>query len=379
MTHVYKIRGDATSEALPPVRSKNEDRDLQALLEKNYDLLPGDQIDPDEPRRWLLVKREMPVPDPATGSDRWSIDFFFVDQFGVPTFVECKRFADTRSRREIVGQMIEYAANGHHYWGKELLRQLADATAIQKGSTLDQALEALRIDEAMSVDAFFDRVQENLRQGQLRIVFFLDEAPMELRSVVDFLNRQMERSEVLLVEARQFGDGSSRIVVPSLFGYTEQARMVKRSVTVTTPSERRRWDRESFFEDATSKLAQAELAAAVQLFDGALELGCEITWGTGKLNGSYNVKHPQLAQRSLCTLYSNGELYLNFGWLNENPREEEVRERFKELVSDRVGFRVPDNYLRRHVVIPLREWVPKTGSFLQMLEQLVTEFREGAA
>lgn len=349
------------------------------LLEKNYDLLPGDQIDPDDPRRWLLVKREMPVPDPATGSDRWSIDFFFVDQHGIPTFVECKRFADTRARREVVGQMLEYAANGHHYWGKDLIRQLAEASAIQKGTTLEQALELLRPDEGMPVEAFFDRVQENLRQGQLRIVFFLEEAPMELRSVIDFLNRQMERSEVLLVEARQFGDGPDRIVVPSLFGYTEQARMVKRSVTVSTPSERRHWDRQSFLDDATAKLAQPEFAAVLQLLDGALELGCEVAWGTGRVNGSYNVKHAHLAQRSLCSVYSNGEMSLNFGWLNETPREEHVRERFKQLVSDHTQLGVPDNYRDRNVPVRARDWVPKSSALVKVLEELVREFRQGAA
>src|SRR5437016_718316 len=77
------------------VHCRDEDAELQRILEKNPDLLPGDQIDPEDPCRWLLIKREMPVPDPNTGTSRWSIDFFFVDQGAIPTFVECKRFMDT--------------------------------------------------------------------------------------------------------------------------------------------------------------------------------------------------------------------------------------------------------------------------------------------
>ncbi len=46
---------------------------------------------PENPRKWLQIKREMDVPDPVTGSSRWSIDFLFVDQDAVLTFVECKR------------------------------------------------------------------------------------------------------------------------------------------------------------------------------------------------------------------------------------------------------------------------------------------------
>jgi hypothetical protein len=89
----------------------NEDKELQRLLENNLDLLPGEQINPEEKLRWLLIKREMPVTNPASGEIWWSIDFFLVDQFGIPTLVECKRRNDTRSRREVVGQMLEYAAN----------------------------------------------------------------------------------------------------------------------------------------------------------------------------------------------------------------------------------------------------------------------------
>jgi hypothetical protein len=115
MSTVYVMHDDGSTAVMSRIRCKNEDRELQRILEKNPDLLPGDQIDPDDPRRWLLLKREMPVPDPGNGTDRWSIDFLFADQDAMPTFVECKRCADTRARREIVGQMLEYAANGHHY------------------------------------------------------------------------------------------------------------------------------------------------------------------------------------------------------------------------------------------------------------------------
>src|SRR5438876_4547758 len=73
------------------VRCKHENLELQRLLESNFELLAGEQIEPDDPPRWLLVKREMPVPDPSTGDNRWSIDFFFLDQDAMPTFVECKR------------------------------------------------------------------------------------------------------------------------------------------------------------------------------------------------------------------------------------------------------------------------------------------------
>ena len=118
MAKVYVLNNDGSTEAMSGIHCKNEDLELQRVLEINPDLIPGDQINPTDPRRWLVVKREMPVPDPSTGDNRWSIDLFFVDQDAMPTFIECKRYNDTRVKREVVGQMLEYAANGHYYWSK---------------------------------------------------------------------------------------------------------------------------------------------------------------------------------------------------------------------------------------------------------------------
>jgi hypothetical protein len=36
----------------------------------------------------------------------------------------------------------------------------------------------------------------------MRLVFFLEESPNELRSLVDFMNKQLKDTEVILVEAR---------------------------------------------------------------------------------------------------------------------------------------------------------------------------------
>lgn len=92
MVKLYKVASDGSTEELHQVVCKNEDKELQRLLERNPNLLPGDQISPDDPRRWLIIEREMPVPDPSTGENRWNIDFLMADQDAVPTFVEVKRF-----------------------------------------------------------------------------------------------------------------------------------------------------------------------------------------------------------------------------------------------------------------------------------------------
>ena len=62
------------------------------------------------------------MPDTKEGPGRWSVDHLFLDQDSVPTLVEVKRSSDTRIRREVVGQLIDYAANAVVYWPVEMLR-----------------------------------------------------------------------------------------------------------------------------------------------------------------------------------------------------------------------------------------------------------------
>jgi hypothetical protein len=38
-----------------------------------------------------------------------------IDQHAIPTLVEVKRSTDTRIRREVVSQMLDYAANADNY------------------------------------------------------------------------------------------------------------------------------------------------------------------------------------------------------------------------------------------------------------------------
>lgn len=70
----------------------------------------------------MLIKRDAGIRDREGGGGCWSIDHLVVDQDAVPMFVEVKRASDTRSRREVVAQMLDYAGNGSVFWTPEQLR-----------------------------------------------------------------------------------------------------------------------------------------------------------------------------------------------------------------------------------------------------------------
>jgi hypothetical protein len=92
-------------------RPYDSEAHLQELLARYPNLLASDQMNRAEPRRWLLIAREMGLPSEEDGSNRWSVDHLFLDQDGIPTIVEVKRSSDSRIRREVIGQMLDYAAN----------------------------------------------------------------------------------------------------------------------------------------------------------------------------------------------------------------------------------------------------------------------------
>jgi len=100
---IFAIHKDGELVELTSSTFESEDL-LQTMIERYPQILAGDQVDPDNPRRWLVVLREAGIPDAADSGTRWSLDHLLVDQEGVPTLVEVKRSTDTRIRREVVGQ-----------------------------------------------------------------------------------------------------------------------------------------------------------------------------------------------------------------------------------------------------------------------------------
>ncbi len=180
---------------------------LQVLLATHPELLAGDQIEPSDPRRWLLVEREAGVPATTDGADWWAVDHLFLDQDAVPTFVEVKRAADTRSRREVVAQMLDYAANATEYWPVDRMRELFALRCAARGIDSVAVLTDVVGPEA-DEEAFWELAKRNLRDGRVRLLFVADRIPTSLRRIVEFLNRQMNPAEVLAVEIRQFAPGS---------------------------------------------------------------------------------------------------------------------------------------------------------------------------
>ncbi len=374
MSKVYVLGQGPRVELLRRIPCKNESTELQDLLEKNPELLPSDQIFPADPPQWLLVKREMPVSDPATGMDRWSIDFLFVDHMAIPTLVECKRCADTRSRREVIAQMLEYAANGHHYWTAEDLQSRAQEAA--GGLSQLESWVGRCYAPGGTPGEFFEAVVSNLRKATMRLIFFLEDSPNELRSLVEFLNGQLKETEVLIVEARLYESTTGRIVVPTLFGYTEQARVAKKESRTQAARQASPRGESAFLTAITqgSLPPEVESAVASLLREWPTQPSETPYWSFGA-NAIFMIPS-MLRNRGLFQVGRDGNLSPYFGYWHPEayadvgPEQIKLRERFTELLQRVFDLRFTDKQLRGYPTIKVSDWLPKKDEFVAALHQL---------
>ena len=153
-----------------------------------------------------------------------SLDHLFLDHDAVPTLVEVKRSNATRSRREVVAQMLDYAAGE---WHERLLRDWLLERA-EDGEADDSALLAL-LDGVLAgdPDRFWSQVGQNPPDGKLRLIFIADAIPSGLQRIVEFLNERMVPTEVRAIEVRQFVSGAQQLLQTRLVGQTVAAREVK--------------------------------------------------------------------------------------------------------------------------------------------------------
>jgi hypothetical protein len=119
---------------------------LQQLVAEHPALLGGDQINLADPRHFLLIESEAGLAISETSGNVFAIDLLFIDQDGLPTLVEVKRSSDTRIRREVAAQLLEYAANFVQVWNAERMRRtFEDRCQKSKVEPLSEAGNSLAI------------------------------------------------------------------------------------------------------------------------------------------------------------------------------------------------------------------------------------------
>jgi hypothetical protein len=366
---IYLLNGEAK---LIPMEEAAYDSEklLQELLAKYPDLLAGEQINSTEPRRWLLITREMSVPDEEDGAGRWSLDHLFLDQDAVPTLVEVKRSTDIRIRREVVGQMLDYAANAVAYWPVEQVQAKFQGRCDAEGEDSEEILTGFLGDDAKSED-FWLNVKTNLQAGRIRLVFVADVIPPELRRVVEFLNEQMDPAEVLAIEVKQFiGEGMKTL------GQTESARQ-KKSATTTTYD---KIEAAEYLKQIDEERTSAEAKVIRKLIDWARNAGLEDNFNQGVRGSAYIPRLVHNGSRYWpMSVQAKGFVVIQFRWLKDHKpfseiaKREELLGRLQELPDFRATATGINGYPKLPVSVLCDEVQFK--KFTAILDWIVQEIR----
>lgn len=192
---------------------------LESLIARHPEIVSEEEGD------LLLVRRQKGVPDTEGGFNRWALDLLFVTRDAVPVLIEVKRAANSEIRRQVVGQLLDYAANGTAHWPPGEIQRAFEASCDAQDEESEAVLQTFL--DGRHRDDFWQRVDENLAAGRVRLVVAADAIPSELARVVEFLNDQM-RADVRAVELGWFESADGRkALVPRIIGVTERTRAAK--------------------------------------------------------------------------------------------------------------------------------------------------------
>lgn len=347
---MYNVEADKT--LTPLVETKYErELDLQELLASYAPLLAGDQMTPGSPRRFVLITDQAGIAISENGATYFSLDLLFLDQNAVPTLVEVKRSADTRARREVVGQLLEYATNACAFWTSETIRASFQAQCLKQRKDPDLVLAEHLGLEVSDCEAFWQQLAENLRLERLRLVFVADSWSVETQRIVEFLNRHMD-CDVHAVEVKQFSGRNSKTLVSRVIN-PSVAESERKSANSYKPGET--WTEERFYSELENNVGLASVNLFRSIQRDLLELNrVRPFYGAGKTLGSiimtYMGDRDAVIYKSgrdavFCTLWTNGIIELDIQYvLNYPPFDRvEVRNDYISRITQIPGVTIPDD------------------------------------
>ncbi len=186
---------------------------LQELLFRFPETLPTDAIDAAYAGA-VPVCRELTTP-------AGYVDALYVNPLGRLTLAEFKLWRNPQARREVIGQILDYAKELAS-WGYEDLQREVSKTLKRTGNVLYELVREQVPDEA----AFVDRVTRHLKRGEFLLLIVGDGIREDVEHIVDFVQKHSGlHFNLALVEAALYRDHTGHIIVqPRVLARTEIIR-----------------------------------------------------------------------------------------------------------------------------------------------------------
>lgn len=142
-----------------------------------------------------------------------------IDASGKISIIECKIPQDPSSRREVIGQALEYAAI---LW--EMTYDELDKIVIElEGKPLEEIMKEKLQTDSWPVEEFKKSVNRALNKGDFRLIIATPGMNEELERTIKFLNVRGPFSfEIYMLELQYFSNEETEIVVPKLINLAKQ-------------------------------------------------------------------------------------------------------------------------------------------------------------
>ncbi len=193
MSEILIRQGDGTWREPIPIGYALE-AELQMILAEHPELIPGVDAEAQTCREFH--------------SGAGPADLIIVDSDGEITVVECKLAANPQIRREIIGQMFDYASA---LWKMDI-----DDFASR---WRDRTKNSLFREDSDEGPALKSRVATNLSDGRFRIVLAVDAINPELKRIVEYLNAMSgPATSIIAVSYSRMKDQETEILMPRIYG-----------------------------------------------------------------------------------------------------------------------------------------------------------------
>lgn len=327
---------------------------LQDYISRNPETIPLDEYKED--LELLILTREFPTPSGA-------LDALGVDQDGEIYVIETKLYKNP-DKRHVLAQVLDYGAA---MWRKyedpaDFVREVDEAVHEEDGASLrDKIRESFPIDE-FEVEEFLDTLRDNVSEGNFRFVVLMDRLQDRLKDLITFVNAN-SRFDVFGVELEFYRHEELHILLPNLYGA---------EVKKTVDGGRRSWNEDSFFDNVEKRLDQSQVDSVESLYEWATDYADQVSWGTGTNRGSFNPKFHHISQKSVFTVYSDGKLSLNFGWLNEPESARRHAKRLRSRLDEGMeSISVPDELDNNFPSVPVEKWGPRVKDLIDVFEEVL--------
>ncbi|MDA1048422.1 MAG: hypothetical protein O3A82_16045 [Verrucomicrobia bacterium] len=173
-SEVYKLERNYVRAGGDDPRDENW---LQELVYENPSLLPVDEIESAFLDLHPLC-RELPT---KVGS----LDVLYVNESGLLTLVECKLWKNPEARREVVGQILDYAQELSR-WDYE---DLDEAVKKCEGLGVIEKLKRSIGDAELNEVSFIDSVTKNLKRGRFLLLILGEGIREGVENISEFLQK----------------------------------------------------------------------------------------------------------------------------------------------------------------------------------------------